>query len=397
MLLGGIINREKGEGFLMSTNESASHVHPIRGEVLALACASNGIVVATEDEIGVVDVSATGMIPMVSPIKGVRTMLQYKTIHSTKFILGGMFAGGVMAWDGRESQSLLVPALEPPCVYALAWLHGGQSGTRDFFAGGCFIRAGGIASDRQTTASQQQQFGGEQFFEDRGGLMLNGVARYTAPTIVDMGDGKMVERGPSWEPLGGGVRNDVQVQAGNEKVEVLELPQVYALSGVLGYLYVGGAFTHAGDILVNNVAKWDVSQQTWLPLGHGVDGVVRALAGFHGGVYVGGKFCAKESPAVCHAAHWSPLSGWTPLGSGVKGEVFSLLLLGPTLWAGGKFVEPSTAQFNVAVFKRDGWSRANFPRTVGVIRAMAGCPCDVGLALSDASGMCQGMMEPLLH
>ncbi|MCF7730212.1 MAG: hypothetical protein K9N23_00930 [Akkermansiaceae bacterium] len=43
-----------------------------------------------------------------------------------------------------------------------------------------------------------------------------------------------------------------------------------------GDLYVGGAFSFAGGVRTNNIAKWDGNR--WSALGEGIGGGVRALA-----------------------------------------------------------------------------------------------------------------------
>ncbi len=51
-------------------------------------------------------------------------------------------------------------------------------------------------------------------------------------------------------------------------------------------LYVGGAFTLAGAVSVNNIAKWDGS--AWTALGSGTNGLVLAVAVDGNDLYAGG-------------------------------------------------------------------------------------------------------------
>ncbi len=57
-------------------------------------------------------------------------------------------------------------------------------------------------------------------------------------------------------------------------------------------LYVGGEFTIAGDVLANNIAKWDGTN--WSPLGSGMQGggstSVSALTVYNGELIAGGYF-----------------------------------------------------------------------------------------------------------
>lgn len=45
-----------------------------------------------------------------------------------------------------------------------------------------------------------------------------------------------------------------------------------------GNIYAAGEFTHAGDVALNHVARWNESNQRWEPLGDGLSRSVFALA-----------------------------------------------------------------------------------------------------------------------
>ena len=97
-------------------------------------------------------------------------------------------------------------------------------------------------------------------------------------------------------------------------------------------LYAGGAFTTAGGVAANYVAKWDGS--SWAPLGSGVSGTsssVSALTVFDDGggpaLYAGGRFTSAGGVAANRIAKWDG-SSWSALGSGMNGggttDVFAL-------------------------------------------------------------------------
>src|SRR5438876_486897 len=64
----------------------------------------------------------------------------------------------------------------------------------------------------------------------------------------------------------------------------------------LGNLYIGGNFTIVGEVLANNIAKWNGTN--WSALSFGVNGAVSALAVSGSDLYAGGRFTtAGGSPA----------------------------------------------------------------------------------------------------
>ena len=65
---------------------------------------------------------------------------------------------------------------------------------------------------------------------------------------------------------------------------------IYALAcDASGTLYVGGRFRSAGEVMANNIAKWDGS--SWSALGTGLNFAIHALAvDASGNVYAGGEF-----------------------------------------------------------------------------------------------------------
>src|SRR6266403_5079889 len=83
----------------------------------------------------------------------------------------------------------------------------------------------------------------------------------------------------NWTTVGSGMSNGVLA---------------LAVSG--GDLYAGGAFTNAGGVAANYIAKWDGS--SWSALGSGMNGVVRALAVSGSNLYAGGDFTMASDLAV---------------------------------------------------------------------------------------------------
>jgi hypothetical protein len=135
---------------------------------------------------------------------------------------------------------------------------------------------------------------------------------------------------PSWSALGSGIAG-----------------WVFSLSvfddGSGPALYAGGAFTTAGGVSANCIAKWNGT--TWSALGSGINGgYVYALTVFDDGsgpaLYAGGIFTSAGGSAANSIAKWNGTS-WSALGSGMDYWVQALTVFddgsGPALYAGGEF------------------------------------------------------------
>jgi hypothetical protein len=128
--------------------------------------------------------------------------------------------------------------------------------------------------------------------------------------------------------------------------------QPYALAvfddGTGPALYVGGEFHQVGDVVANNIAKWDGTRWTGDPgLGGGTNGAVQAFAVFDDGtgpgLYAAGTFTQVGGVAANRIAKWDGAI-WTPLGTGVSPSSVPALAVfddgtGPALYAGGNFVQ----------------------------------------------------------
>jgi len=131
-------------------------------------------------------------------------------------------------------------------------------------------------------------------------------------------------------------------------------------------LHVGGWFTTAAAMTVNRIAKWDGT--SWSPLGSGMNDPVYALTVFDDGtgggpaLYAGGAFTIAGGVAANHIAKWDGTT-WSALGSGTNANVFALTVFddgsggGPALYAGGEFrtVDGMTAQ-RIAKWNGAAWS-----------------------------------------
>jgi len=145
-------------------------------------------------------------------------------------------------------------------------------------------------------------------------------------------------------------------------------------------LYVGGWFTNAGGVLVNNIAKWDGSSWSGLtgPSGTGVGALVRSVAVYDDGsgpaLYAGGSFASAGGVTVNHIARWDG-SAWTglsgPSDTGTNGGVYALAVYddgsGPALFAGGAFWAAGGlgGVYRIARWDGSAWSKLTGPSGTG--------------------------------
>lgn len=158
----------------------------------------------------------------------------------------------------------------------------------------------------------------------------------------------------TWEPLGSSTQNGVQ---SGSYVNAL------AVSGTI--LYAGGGFSTVSSSTQNAIsakfiAKWDISGNTWSPLGsatqNGTSTIVDTLSVNGTDLYVGGSFTTVSSSSqnaisAKRIAKWdSTGSVWSPLGSaaqnGTSGGVKALAVSGTDLFVGGLFSSVSSTSQN---------------------------------------------------
>ncbi len=157
-----------------------------------------------------------------------------------------------------------------------------------------------------------------------------------------------------------------------------------------GNLYAGGDFTSAGDVSATNIAEWNGS--SWLALGSGVSGAVFApgrlgytgpevssLAVVGDKLYVGGIFTLAGGVSVNNVARWDG-SSWTALGAGLGTEVRSLVVSGTNLCAGAATWSDITGwYFDIARWNGNSWVELGSGSYIpGSILAVSGTNVFVG-------------------
>ena len=163
-------------------------------------------------------------------------------------------------------------------------------------------------------------------------------------------------------------------------------------------LYVGGSFTAAGGVPASGIARWNGLTFSPLPglSGNGVQGTVRALTSFDDGrgsaLYAGGAFSSAGGVTANSIARWT-LNGWSALtdgtGNGVDGTVDALSAFddgsGPALFVAGSFsLAGGRAANSIAKWNGSAWMPLSGPSGTGVsgsIHALAVFDDGTGAAL----------------
>ncbi len=230
---------------------------------------------------------------------------------------------------------------------------------------------------------------GDESWDDRFALpgVLAGEVRAIAGSATSLYVGGSFEKkhiagsnsllrwdGRCWHAVGGGVRS--WSQSGN-----WVYGQINAIAVSGSRVYVGGVFTHAGDVEANNIAVWDGTK--WAALGSGIPGgAVHAIAISGSDVYAGGSFASAGGVAATGVARWNGAT-WSALGSGLGGDIitpqgtaYALAVSGSHLYVGGDFdtAGGNTAN-NIARWSGTSWSSlgggVTSSASIGEIRALA--------------------------
>lgn len=132
---------------------------------------------------------------------------------------------------------------------------------------------------------------------------------------------------------------------------------VYAIAIDGDDVYIGGDFTNAPGIVVNNVLRWNQNTGQWSALGAGVNGIIRAIAASNGNVYVGGEFSQAGGVAASRVAMWNGAS-WAAMGGGMDDVVRALVVdSAGTVYAGGDFLNADGGQADhIASWDGSAWS-----------------------------------------
>lgn len=268
---------------------------------------------------------------------------------------GNVSAAHVARWDGVSWSALgggLTRFFGDIPVAALA-VSGG-----DLLVGGRFETAGGVSATNlaRWNGTAWTELGGGASGSVKAIMVTDGVYLGGAFTVTNASRTTGLARwnGSEWTTLSAGGGKGVYGPRNCVLLADCFGDDVAALVPDGQSLVAAGGFVLAGDVVVNNVARWDGTN--WSPLGSGVNGHVRALARNQTALYAAGRFRLFGDTTSSNVARWNG-AAWLPLGGGLNGPVHALALKGTDLYAGGSFsVAGGVAASNVARWDGTNWS-----------------------------------------
>jgi len=260
----------------------------------------------------------------------------------SKVYVGGEFttAGGVpvhnlAVWDG-ENWADLGGGVDSDQTFT--WVKSILTDGGDVYIGGVFDFAGG------TPVGQIAKWNGSTWEDLNGGVYWEEYVASVHSIALDR-DGNLVVGG--WFSLAGGKNaNQVAIWDGTDWNAFGSDSSVNGnvaamVSDRQGGFYLAGPFVAAGGQVVNHVAHWDGS--AWSDLDGGISGgqygpIARALAlDSHGSLYLGGEFTSAGGVPVNNIAKWVG-DHWEALGNSIQGTVTALVIDSQdNLYVGGLF------------------------------------------------------------
>jgi hypothetical protein len=279
--------------------------------------------------------------------------------------VGSVSAYNVAKWNGTTWSSLDTGISNGTdgLIFALALASNG-----DLYVGGVFGNAGGVAAPnvaKWNGVAWSSLGSGASNDIAPGSTASNGAVHALA--IVSNGDvyvggsfslagGLPVNNvakwnGTVWSSLGTGTSNGV---TSNQRAVPAT---IYALAAAGTSVYLCGAFTQAGGTTASGVVKWNGSFSTLGSAFSIYDTMLCLAVASDGDVYVGGQFTQAGGVAARGVARWNGTT-WSSVGGGPNNYVYALALTSTgDLYAGGLFTTAgSTPVSNVAKWNGSAWS-----------------------------------------
>jgi hypothetical protein len=305
-------------------------------------------------------------------------------------VAGGVPANGIALWDGSSWS-----ALGSGCRGGVSCI--GILGS-DIYVGGGFTNVGGVS------ARSFAKWDGVSWTT---WPVTDGVFQYP---LNDTPNRMLVKDG--WLYIGGifNQAGDVIVnhitrydgsnfyQLGEKAANGFATPpiNVACIGQADDGIYVGGLFTAAGKTLANRIARWDGTN--WNTVGGGTMGGasaanrVLAIAGQGSDVFVGGTFTNVGGIDVSNIARWDGANWWN-MGMGFDSSVGVLAATPGAVYAGGGFTNVIDPPFifpvnHIAMWDGFNWNSlgSGVNGSVNAI-AISGNAVYIGGAFTNASGV----------
>jgi hypothetical protein len=209
---------------------------------------------------------------------------------------GNTHTGGLARWDGQQWHAF--PIAPDGGADALSVIDD------QLYLGGWFRTPGNpsvmtgmlrwTGSAWETIGTNYPQWDVLAFAKYRGHLFVGGL--FTNQCCgYPPAPGEFIARldGATWQPVGTGLNGPVRAMTVFDPDGPGPLPDL---------LIVGGAFSNAGGVPVNNIAAWNGS--SWQPLGPGVSGTVRAMVIWRNQLAVAGGFWSAGGIPSPGLAFW---------------------------------------------------------------------------------------------
>ncbi len=238
--------------------------------------------------------------------------------------IGGVSASGVARWDGTQWRSL--GAGITGSVNALAVLPGG-----DLIATGNFTTAGGIPANRIA------RWDGTTWTALGAGLTSTGTGNVFGATVLPLPNGDLIVGGAFSAAGGVPAQNLARYSNGTWSEFGGTNGTVWSLTVQSdGSIIAGGNLSTVGGAATGPVARWDGS--TWQRVGTSLAGTVNTLRTLpDGSIFAGGSLTAVTASATDNAARFDGTS-WSLLGTGINGAIRTFATdADGTLIAGGDF------------------------------------------------------------
>jgi hypothetical protein len=279
-------------------------------------------------------------------------------------VIGIAMYNGQMHVSGTFQNADGVPAQNMAVWNGANWVpfSGANDEVRRILTDGSYLYAvGDFTTIGGTAANRAARWNGLAWEPLGGGIssgvfdaVLNGTELLVSGSFITAGAASVagIARwdGNQWYPLNTGHQQGMNVPLG----------QIIAFDVFKDSLYAGGAFTGAGGMLINRIARWD--GEFWSPLGDGIIGPsahrVRAITHIGNDLYVGGTFTNAGGVLASNIARWDG-STWFPLGNGVNSNVNAVAEFAGTLLVGGAFTRAGAVPANrLAQWNGATWTEA---------------------------------------